>query len=59
MPQKIFSWAVVAFVIFYIARHPAEAAITVKGLASGLATGAQGFSDFFAYLVPKGPTVGQ
>lgn len=50
MPKKIIGWVVVGFVLFYVARNPTAAAVTVKELGTGLATGAQGFSEFFTTL---------
>ena len=56
MQKKVFGWAVVAFLFFYVAHHPADAATTMRGLGSGLAAGARGVGDFFAALAQGGGT---
>jgi hypothetical protein len=50
MPRKIFGWVAAAYLGFYVAHHPAEAALTMKNLGSGVALVATRFGDFFAAL---------
>lgn len=51
MIRKVVGWAVVAFLVFFVAYRPASAASATKLIGSGLADIATGFSDFFTRLV--------
>lgn len=50
MVKKILMWAVVAFLIFFIAFQPDSAADVAKTLGSALLDIAQGFGNFFTSL---------
>jgi hypothetical protein len=51
MVKKIVTWGFVAFLIFFAAYRPSEAASVVKSIGSGLLDIANGFGDFFNSLV--------
>jgi hypothetical protein len=51
MVKKILTWGGIAFVIFFIAFRPADAADVFKSIGSGLMDIATGFGDFFSNLV--------
>jgi hypothetical protein len=51
MLRKLLAWAVVAFLIFFVAFRPDSAAEVVKSLGAGMIDIAQGFGDFFTSLV--------
>jgi predicted membrane protein len=51
MLKKLLTWAVVAFMIFFVAFRPDSAAEVVKSLGAGVMDIAQGFGDFFTSLV--------
>jgi hypothetical protein len=48
--KKILTWLFGLFVIFFLAFRPASAAVVVKWVGSGLATLANGMSDFVSHL---------
>lgn len=48
--KKFLGFAAVAFVVFFIARNPAGAASTARGLFSQLGAVASGFSVFVSNL---------
>lgn len=50
MVKKIFVWGGVAFLIFWIALRPSDAAEVFRTLGEGVVEIAQGFGDFFATL---------
>ncbi|HEX6499629.1 MAG TPA: hypothetical protein VF054_11440 [Micromonosporaceae bacterium] len=51
MVKKILTWGGIAFLIFFVAYRPQNAASVVKSIGSGLIDVASGFGDFFANLV--------
>ncbi|TWJ24156.1 hypothetical protein [Micromonospora endolithica] len=51
MVKKVFTWAGIAFLIFFVAYNPNSAADVFKSLGSGVMDIAQGFGDFFTSLV--------
>ena len=51
MVKKVLSWALVAFLIFFIAYRPNSAADVAKSLGGGIMDIAQGFGTFFTNLV--------
>lgn len=51
MLRKLLAWALVAFLIFFVAFRPDSAAEVVKALGAGVMDIAQGFGDFFTSLV--------
>ena len=51
MMKKALAWAAVAFLIFFVAYRPVGAANVFKSLGSDIIDIAQGFGDFFSYLV--------
>ena len=51
MLKKVVLWAVVAFLIFFIAFRPDSAANVVKALGGTVMDIAQGVGDFFSNLV--------
>ena len=50
MLKKIVAWGLVAFVIFYIAYSPGNAAQVVRSLGGGLSDIATGIGNFFSDL---------
>jgi hypothetical protein len=50
MMKKIFLWGGVAFLIFYVATRPNDAAGVVRQLGGGLQSIAVGFGDFLSNL---------
>jgi hypothetical protein len=51
MLKKLVGWALIAFMIFFVAFRPDSAAEVVKSLGAGVIDIAQGFGDFFTSLV--------
>ncbi|HEX7745132.1 MAG TPA: hypothetical protein VF462_07715 [Micromonosporaceae bacterium] len=51
MLKKLVTWALIAFMIFFVAFRPDSAAEVVKSLGAGVMDIAQGFGDFFTSLV--------
>ncbi|MFF5174251.1 hypothetical protein ACFY3U_16650 [Micromonospora sp. NPDC000089] len=51
MVKKVLTWALVAFLIFFVAYRPNSAADVFKSLGGGIMDIAQGFGDFFTSLV--------
>ena len=51
MPKKILTWGLIAFLIFFIAYRPTNAASVFKSLGSGLYDVATGIGAFFSSLV--------
>ena len=51
MIKKVLTWAVIAFIVFYIVRSPGAAAANVKAIGNGIAHIASQFGDFLANLV--------
>lgn len=51
MLRKLLTWALVAFLIFFVAFRPDSAAEVAKSLGAGVMDIAQGFGDFFTSLV--------
>jgi hypothetical protein len=51
MLKKLLGWALIAFMIFFVAFRPDSAAEVVKSLGAGVIDIAQGFGDFFTSLV--------
>ena len=51
MLKKILTWSFVAFIIFFIAYRPQNAAQVAHSLFGGIVDIAQGFGDFFSSLV--------
>jgi hypothetical protein len=49
--KKIITWAIVAFLIFFIVTKPASAALVAKQLASGVVDVGNGLGSFFTNLV--------
>jgi hypothetical protein len=49
--KKLISWGSVAFLVFFIAFRPGEAADVVGSLAGGILDVANGFAKFFTDLV--------
>ena len=49
--KKLLTYAVVAFVIFYLFTQPAGAAAAVKGVVTGISTGADRLSMFMTSLL--------
>ena len=50
MVKKILVWGGVAFLIFWIALRPGDAAEVFRTLGNGMVDIAQGFGDFFSHL---------
>jgi hypothetical protein len=48
--KRIFTWLLVAFLIFFVAFRPAGAASAAKWIGGALARLAIGFGDFFSHL---------
>lgn len=51
MVKKILTWGGIAFLIFFVAYRPQNAANVVKSIGGGLIDIATGFGDFFSNLV--------
>jgi hypothetical protein len=49
--KKVLTWCLIAFLIFFIAYRPANAAQVFRSLGDGVVGIAQGFGDFFSNLV--------
>jgi hypothetical protein len=55
MPKRILGWTAVAYLVFYVARYPGDAALTVKNLGSGLTSVADRFSEFVVAVAAHTP----
>lgn len=51
MVKKVLTWAAVAFLIFFVAYNPQEAASVFKSIGNGILSVAKGFGQFFTSLV--------
>lgn len=51
MVKKVLTWSLVAFLIFFIAFRPTEAAAVFTSIGHGILDIATGFGDFFSNLV--------
>ena len=51
MVKKVLTWSLIAFLIFFVAYRPANAATVFRQLGGGIVASAQGFGDFFSNLV--------
>jgi hypothetical protein len=51
MVKKVLTWALVAFLIFFVVSRPTAAAQVVKSIGSGIVGIGVGVSDFFTKLV--------
>ena len=51
MVKKVLTWGGVAFLIFFIAYRPVEAAAVFTSIGHGILDIATGFGDFFSNLV--------
>ncbi len=51
MVKKILTWGGIAFLVFFIAYRPTNAAAVFKSLGGGLVDVATGIGDFFSNLV--------
>jgi hypothetical protein len=51
MVKKVLTWCFVAFLVFFVAYRPENAAAVFKSLGSGVVDIAQCFGDFFSSLV--------
>lgn len=51
MVKKVLTWAFVAFIVFFVAYRPENAAAVFQSLGRGAVHIAQGFGDFFSSLV--------
>jgi hypothetical protein len=51
MLKKVLTWGLVAFLIFFVAYRPQNAANVFKSLGGGLKDLAISFGDFFSSLV--------
>ncbi len=51
MVKKVLTWSLIAFLIFFVAYRPQNAAQVFKSLGGGVVDIAQGFGDFFSNLV--------
>jgi hypothetical protein len=51
MVKKVLTWSLVAFLIFFVAYRPENAAQVAHSLFGGIVDIAQGFGDFFSSLV--------
>ena len=52
MGKKLLNYAIVAFVIYFVAFRPDAASKVVRGIGSVLASIASGLGSFFSGLVP-------
>lgn len=51
MVKKILTWGSIAFLIFFVAYRPTQAAGVVRTIGGSLMDIATGFGDFFSNLV--------
>jgi hypothetical protein len=51
MVKKILTWGGIAFLVFFIAFRPDNAANVFKSIGNGIMDLASGFGDFFTSLV--------
>lgn len=51
MVKKVLTWGGIAFLIFFVAYRPQNAAQVFKSLGAGIMDIATGFGDFFSSLV--------
>lgn len=51
MVKKVLTWGGVAFLIFFVAYRPVEAAEVFTSIGHGILDIATGFGDFFSNLV--------
>ena len=51
MVKKVLTWALVAFLVFFVVSRPSAAAQVVKSIGSGIVGIGQGMGDFFTNLV--------
>ncbi len=51
MVKKVLTWSFVAFIIFFVAYRPTEAANVFTSIGHGILDIASGFGDFFSNLV--------
>jgi hypothetical protein len=51
MVKKVLTWALVAFLVFFVVSRPTAAAQVVKSIGSGIKSIGVGFGDFFSNLV--------
>jgi hypothetical protein len=51
MVKKVLTWGGIAFLIFFVAYRPQNAAQVFKSLGGGIRDIAVGFGDFFSSLV--------
>jgi hypothetical protein len=51
MVKKVLTWALVAFLVFFVVSRPTAAAQVVKSIGSGILSIGTGFGDFFTKLV--------
>ncbi len=51
MVKKVLTWGLVAFLIFFIAFRPTEAAAVFTSIGHSMLDIATGFGDFFSNLV--------
>jgi hypothetical protein len=49
--KKLFTWAFVAFLIFFVAYNPNGAARVARAIGGVLVSLANGFASFFSHLV--------
>ncbi len=51
MIRKLFGWALVAFVFFFVAYRPTRAAVLARALGGAIGNIANGLGDFASQLV--------
>ncbi len=51
MVKKVLTWGFVAFLVFFVAFRPTEAAAVFTSIGHGILDIASGFGDFFSNLV--------
>jgi hypothetical protein len=49
--KKLLTWAVVGFIVFFVATRPDSAARVTRWIGGGLAALANGFGNFFSSLI--------
>ncbi|MEV7967604.1 hypothetical protein AB0O34_16695 [Sphaerisporangium sp. NPDC088356] len=49
--KKVLLYLVIAFAVFYVYSRPAEAATAVRGMATGISSGAGQLAMFFSKLL--------
>ncbi len=53
--KKFLKWVLIVFLVFFVVKNPAGAAVTAQGIASGMADIGMGFGYFLTHLASRSP----